>query len=46
MVLGTVLISLLNTQLSSFPAPFIEEAVLAPLWILASFVKKKVAVGA
>ena len=29
-----------------FPAPFIEEAVFAPLYILASFVKNKVPVGA
>ena len=29
-----------------FPAPFIEEAVFAPLYIFASFVKNKVPVGA
>jgi len=29
-----------------FPAPFIEEAVFAPLYILASFVKYKVPIGA
>ena len=29
-----------------FSAPFIEEAVLAPLYILASFVKNKVPIGA
>ena len=29
-----------------FPAPFIEEAVFAPLYILASFVKNKVPKGA
>ena len=29
-----------------FPAPFIEEAVSAPLYILDSFVKNKVAIGA
>ena len=29
-----------------FPAPFIEEAVFAPLYILASFVKNKVPIGA
>ena len=29
-----------------FPAPFIEEAVFAPLQILASFVKNKVTIGA
>ena len=35
----------LNMQLSSFPAPFIEEAIFAPLYILASFVKNKVPIG-
>ena len=29
-----------------FPAPFVEEAVFAPLYILASFVKKKAPIGA
>ena len=29
-----------------FPAPFIEEAVFAPLYILAFFVKNKVPIGA
>ena len=29
-----------------FPAPFTEEAVFAPLYILASFVKNKVPIGA
>ena len=29
-----------------FPAPFIEEDVFAPLYILASFVKNKVPIGA
>ena len=29
-----------------FPTPFIEEAVFAPLYILASFVKNKVSIGA
>ena len=32
--------------MSSFPAPFIEEAVLAPLYILSSFIKNKVPIGA
>ena len=32
--------------LSNFPTPFIEEAVFAPLYILVSFVKNKIAVGA
>ena len=31
---------------TAFPAPFIEEAVFARLYILASFVKNKVPVGA
>ena len=31
---------------SVFPAPFIEEAVFAPLYILASFAKNKVPIGA
>ena len=34
------------TQLPSFPASFIEEAVFAPLYNLASFVKNKVTIGA
>ena len=34
------------TQLPSFPASFIEEAVFAPLYILASFVKNKISIGA
>ena len=29
-----------------FPAPFIEEAIFAPLYILASFVKNKVPIDA
>ena len=29
-----------------FPAPFIEEAVFGPLYILASFVENKVLIGA
>ena len=29
-----------------FPMPFIEEAVFAPLYVLASFVKNKVPIGA
>ena len=46
MVLGSVLISFIYMWLSSFLAPFIEEAVFAPLYILASFVKNKVSIGA
>ena len=45
MVLGSVLISFFYTY-PLFPAPFIEEAVIAPLYILASFVKNKVPIGA
>ena len=33
-------------QCQVIPAPFIEEAVFAPLYILASFVKNKVPIGA
>ena len=33
-------------QLSSFPSTIYEEAVFAPLYILASFVKNKVRIGA
>ena len=29
-----------------FPAPFIEEAVFAPLYVLASYVKNKIPIGA
>ena len=31
---------------SGFPAPFIEEAVFAPLYVLAAFIKNKVPIGA
>ena len=31
---------------TAFPAPFIEEAVFGPLYILASFVENKVPIGA
>ena len=37
---------LLHVTVQVFPAPFIEQAVLAQLYILASFVKNKVPVGA
>ena len=46
MVLGSVLSSFFYMELSIFPVPFIEEAVFAPLYILASFVKNKVPMGA
>ena len=41
MVLGSVLISFFTCSYPVFQAPFIEEAVFAPLYILASFVKNK-----
>ena len=44
MVLGSVLIFTCSCPV--FPAPFIEEAVFASLYILASFVKNKVPRGA
>ena len=37
---------LLQCSCPVFPAPFIEEPVFAPLYILASFVKTKVPIGA
>ena len=46
MVLESVLISFFTCSYPVFPAPFIEEAVFAPLYILASFVKNKVPIGA
>ena len=46
MVLGSVLISFFYMSCPVFPAPFIEEGVFAPLYILASFVKYKVPIGA
>ena len=46
MVLGRVLISFFYTLLSVSPAPFTKEAVFAPWYILASFVKNKVPIGA
>ena len=46
-VVGSVLISFFVTcSCPVFPAPLIEEAVFAPLYILASFVKNKVFIGA
>ena len=36
----------MNHELSDIQAPFIEEALFAPLYILASFVKYKVPIGA
>ena len=46
MVLGSVLISFVYRWLSGFPSILIEEAVFAPLYILAAFVKNKVPIGA
>ena len=37
---------LLHVAVQFFPAPFIEEAIFAPLYILASFVENKVPIGA
>ena len=37
---------LLTCSCPVFPAPFIEEPVFAPLYILSSFVKNKVPIGA
>ena len=45
MVLGSVLILFFTCSCPVFPAPFIEEALFAPLYILASFVKYKVPIG-
>ena len=46
MVLGSVLISFFTCSCPVFPAPFIEEAVFAPMYILASSVKNKIPIGA
>ena len=46
MVLGSVLILFFTCSCPVFPAPFVEEAVFAPLCILACFVKNKVSIGA
>ena len=46
MVLESVLISFFYMYFPVFSAPFIEEAVFAPLYILASFVKNKAPIGA
>ena len=41
-----VLVSFFYISCPVFSAPFIEEAVFAPLYIFASFVKNKVPIGA
>ena len=46
MLLGSVLIAFFTCSCPIFPEPFIEEAVFAPLYILASFVNNKVPMGA
>ena len=46
MVLVSVLISFFYMLAVQFSQPFIEEAVFAPLYILAFFVKNKVPIGA
>ena len=38
--------NLLHVAVQVFPAPFIEQAVLAQLYILASFIKNKVSIDA
>ena len=44
MVLGSVLIAFFTCSCPIFPEPFIEEAVFAPLHVLAFFVKNKVSI--
>ena len=46
MVLESVLVSFFYKWLASFPAPLVKEIVFTPLYILASFVKDKVSMGA
>ena len=46
MVLGNALISFFYCSCPVFPAPFIEDAVFAPLYILASLVNNKLCTGA
>ena len=46
MVLESVLVSFFYKWLASFPAPLLKEIVFNPLYILASFVKDKVFIGA
>ena len=46
MVLESVLVSFFYKWLTSFPAPLVKEIVFSPLYILASFVKDKVSIGA
>ena len=44
--IGCVLISFFYMQLSSFTAPLIEQAVLSPFYVLASFIKDKMTICA
>ena len=46
MVLETVLVSFLYKWLTVVPAQLVKEIVFSPLYILASFVKEKVSIGA
>ena len=46
MVLGSVLISLFTCSCPVLPAPLIEDAGFGPVYVLASFVKDKVPIGA
>ena len=45
-MLESFLVSFFYVKLSSFPSIFMEEAAFSPLYILASFVKDKVPIGA
>ena len=46
MVLESVLVSFFYKWLPVFPAPLVKEIVFSSVYILASFVKDKVSVGA
>ena len=46
MVLESVLVSFFYKWFTSFPAPLVKEIFFSPLYILASFVKDKVSIGA
>ena len=46
MVLESVLVSFFYKWLTVFSAPLVKETVFSPLYILASFVKDKVSIGA
>ena len=46
MMLESVLVSFFTGDGPVFPAPLVKEIVFNPLYILASFVKDKVSIGA